>query len=125
VFEHVTIRVSELGASEAFYDTLDPDGNSAEAVYNGEGSGLGAIDHLWIRVSDLVAALALCEELGRAARFEPGLTHDDPPRVGFRGRGGFFSLVRDGAPTRNARIEFGDGVGLELDAGGNAAALRD
>jgi catechol 2,3-dioxygenase-like lactoylglutathione lyase family enzyme len=186
VFERVTIRVSDLAASEAFYGTvlsalgpvgdqfalapadrgvtqrlhigfrarsraevdefwrlgidsgyrddgapgprpqygpdyyggflLDPDGNSAEAVFNEGGRGAGAIDHLWIRVVDLEAARAVCEDLSGRTGFELGWRHNDPPRVGFRGEGGSFSVVDDGEPTRNLRVEF-DGGGFEVDAG--------
>jgi catechol 2,3-dioxygenase-like lactoylglutathione lyase family enzyme len=100
---------------------LDPDGNSAEAVFNEGGRGAGAIDHLWIRVADLNAARAICEEMGARTGFELGWSHHDPPRVGFRGEGGSFSLVDDGQPTRNVGVEF-DGGRLEIDAGGRLTA---
>ena len=35
---------------------LDPDGNSAEAVYHDSLRAEGVIDHVWIRVADVAAA---------------------------------------------------------------------
>jgi catechol 2,3-dioxygenase-like lactoylglutathione lyase family enzyme len=84
---------------------LDPDGNSAEAVCNGD-SHSRPIDHLWIRIADLAGARELYEGVGREAGFEIGWTADDPPRVGFRGADGSFSIVDDGPPTRNVLVEF-------------------
>jgi hypothetical protein len=100
---------------------LDPDGNSAEAVFNERGRGAGAIDHLWLRVADLSAAHAVCEDLGARTGFELGWTHDDPPRVGFRGEGGTFSIVDDGEPTRNVRVDFHGGA-MQVDGGGRLTA---
>jgi catechol 2,3-dioxygenase-like lactoylglutathione lyase family enzyme len=46
----------------------DPDGNSVEAVYTGQARETGAIDHLWLRSSDVAAVrrfyLAAGHELG-------------------------------------------------------------
>ena len=39
MFDHVTIRVTDRDASEAFYDTVlfDPDGNNIEVVNHNRG----------------------------------------------------------------------------------------
>src|SRR5437763_185593 len=100
---------------------LDPDGNSAEAVYNEGGRGLGAIDHLWLRVRDLEAARGVSEQLAPRTGFELGWTHEDPQRFGFRGDGASLSVVSDGEPTRNVVVEF-DGGGFELDGAGRLTA---
>jgi len=85
---------------------LDPDGNSIEAVYNTPERRRGLIDHLWIRVGDLEASRAFYAEAAGRNGFREAWRGDDPPRVGFRGADGSFSLVVDGPPTRNAAIAF-------------------
>jgi catechol 2,3-dioxygenase-like lactoylglutathione lyase family enzyme len=96
---------------------LDPDGNSAEAVRNEDTTTEVAIDHLWIRVADLDAARAFYEPLGERAGFALGWTHDDPPRVGFKGEGSSFSLVLDGAPTESVELEFAGGETVSVGLG--------
>jgi glyoxalase/bleomycin resistance protein/dioxygenase superfamily protein len=85
---------------------LDPDGNSVEAVHNGRDGRPGRIDHLWIRVTDLAAAVPVYERVGGLAGFGVAWRHDGPRRVGFAGETGSFSLVEDGPPTRHARVAF-------------------
>src|SRR5437660_6666966 len=65
---------------------LDPDGNSAEAVYHGDLRRHGIIDHVWIRVANLEAARRFYETIAPHA----GLTvrHADPERVSIAGNSG-------------------------------------
>jgi catechol 2,3-dioxygenase-like lactoylglutathione lyase family enzyme len=105
VFDHVTIRVSDRAASERFYDgafLLDPDGNSAEAVWHGEIRG-GMIDHLWIRVADVEASARFYETIAphaglRVRRLRPG-------HAQCVGEKASFSLVA-GTPTENTHLAF-------------------
>jgi catechol 2,3-dioxygenase-like lactoylglutathione lyase family enzyme len=83
---------------------LDPDGNSAEAVWHGrERDPGGIIDHLWIRVKDLEAAKRFYATIAPVL----GLTlyGDSPERFHVRGRGRSFALVR-GEPTDDVHIAF-------------------
>ena len=73
-------------------------------------------------MADLASAHAVCEELGERTGFRLGWTHNDPPRVGFRGEGGSFSVVDDGEPTRNVRVEF-DGGGFAVDGDGRLTVV--
>jgi catechol 2,3-dioxygenase-like lactoylglutathione lyase family enzyme len=85
---------------------LDPDGNSAEAVhYEFVRERPGGIDHLWMRVADLVAAKRFYELVATHAGF--ALRRDTPERVRFAGkdRAGSFSLL-PGAPTENVHVAF-------------------
>src|SRR5947209_18783094 len=82
---------------------LDPDGNSAEAVYHGDLRRHGIIDHLWIRVADLAAARRFYETIAPHAGLR--VRHADAERVSFAGSTGSFSLVA-GAPTENLHIAF-------------------
>ena len=83
---------------------IDPDGNSAEAVYHGRArEGDNVIDHLWIRVADLAASKRFYETivpiLGlRVANVRPERFH-----VAARDRS--FALVR-GEPSENVHIAF-------------------
>jgi catechol 2,3-dioxygenase-like lactoylglutathione lyase family enzyme len=104
---------------------LDPDGNSVEAVFNTPDRRRGLVDHLWIRVADLAASRAFYEDAAPRTGFRQAWTGDDPPRVGFRGRDGSFSLVEDGPPTRNVAIAFPGGTSVELDPDGNELGLAD
>jgi catechol 2,3-dioxygenase-like lactoylglutathione lyase family enzyme len=92
--------------SEDYYGAflLDPDGNSAEAVHEGDARRAGAIDHLWIRVTDLAQAKAFYGTIAPHAGLK--IDHDAPDRVQFRGGdGASFSLVR-GAPTEHLHLAF-------------------
>ncbi len=81
---------------------LDPDGNSAEAVWHEE-PRQGSIDHVWIRVADLEASRGFYETLAPQTRFAPSDRADD--RVTFTGPDGSFSLVR-GEPTEGLHMAF-------------------
>jgi catechol 2,3-dioxygenase-like lactoylglutathione lyase family enzyme len=104
---------------------LDPDGNSAEAMIDGDSRPGVEIDHLWIRVRDVPAAQRFYEEVAPAAGFELG-TLALPERVHFRGALGSFALV-DGAPTANVRMEFAASAGSlpfeRRDPDGNVVAV--
>ena len=81
---------------------LDPDGNSAEAVHHGGMRG-GLIDHVWIRVADLAAAVRFYETIAPVAGFEKAL--ELPERVRFAGAGASLSLV-PGPPTEHLHLAF-------------------
>jgi catechol 2,3-dioxygenase-like lactoylglutathione lyase family enzyme len=87
---------------------LDPDGNSVEALV-AEGpptDPIGAIDHLWIRVTDLDAARRFYATIAPHAGLRPGA--DEPGRVQFRGDDFSFSLIDDDRPpTEHVHIAFG------------------
>jgi catechol 2,3-dioxygenase-like lactoylglutathione lyase family enzyme len=82
---------------------LDPDGNSAEAVHHGALRRGGIVDHLWIRVADVVAAKRFYATIAPHAGLRP--RDDTPDRVQFTGESGSFSLVR-GTPTENVHLAF-------------------
>jgi predicted lactoylglutathione lyase len=85
---------------------LDPDGNSAEAVFHGrERIGPAVVDHLWIGVSDLAASRRFWEALAPPL----GLTlyGERPERFHVRDEHRSFALVADGRPaTRNLALAF-------------------
>jgi catechol 2,3-dioxygenase-like lactoylglutathione lyase family enzyme len=83
---------------------LDPDGNSAEAVHHGSLREGGAIDHLWIRVSDLEASTQFYETVRPAAGFHAGRDLDG--RTIFACVSGSFSVVAGGEPTENVHLAF-------------------
>jgi catechol 2,3-dioxygenase-like lactoylglutathione lyase family enzyme len=82
---------------------LDPDGNSAEAVHNGDRRRNGIVDHIWIRVADVAAGKRFYETIAPYAGLRLG--RDTPDRVQFVGSSGSFSLVR-GTPTENLHWAF-------------------
>jgi catechol 2,3-dioxygenase-like lactoylglutathione lyase family enzyme len=82
---------------------LDPDGNSAEAVHHGALRRGGAIDHLWIRVSDVTAARRFYETIAPHAGLR--LKEATSDLVRFGGGSGSFSLV-GGAPSENVHLAF-------------------
>ena len=93
---------------------LDPDGNSAEAVHHGGMRGGGAIDHLWIRVADVLAAAAFYETIAARAGLRVAEARADYARC--EGTGASFSLV-PGEPTQNLHMAF--------PARGDAAVMHD
>jgi catechol 2,3-dioxygenase-like lactoylglutathione lyase family enzyme len=82
---------------------LDPDGNSAEAVYH-DGSRTGRVDHLWIRVADLEASKSFYETIAPHAGL--GSARDRGERVQFEGRPGSFSLLPGERRTENLHMAF-------------------
>ena len=83
---------------------LDPDGNSAEAVYHGRArEGDNVIDHLWIRVADLDASRRFYETIAPVLGLRVGDMRADRFHVSARDRS--FALVR-GQPTENVHLAF-------------------
>lgn len=83
----------------------DPDGNSAEAVIHSDVRRGGNIDHLWIRVPDLDAAVAFYVAIARHTGLREGRRWQDGRQ--FRGAWATFSLLADGAaPTENLHVAF-------------------
>jgi catechol 2,3-dioxygenase-like lactoylglutathione lyase family enzyme len=86
---------------------LDPDGNSAEAVHHGDLPANANIDHLWIRVADLEAAVAFYDAIAPHAGLKRGGTGTEPERRQFvDAEGVSFSLVAGGEPTEHVHIAF-------------------
>jgi predicted lactoylglutathione lyase len=78
---------------------LDPDGNSAEAVYHGRlREGGNVIDHLWIRVRDLEASQRFYETIAPVLGLR--ITGMRPERFHVVAGDRSFALVR-GEPTEN------------------------
>ena len=83
---------------------IDPDGNSAEAVYHGRArEGDNVIDHLWIRVADLVASKRFYETIAPILGLRIGGGRAERFHVAARDRS--FALVR-GEPTENVHLAF-------------------
>jgi catechol 2,3-dioxygenase-like lactoylglutathione lyase family enzyme len=102
---------------------LDPDGNSAEAVYHG--SARTGIDHLWIRVADVAASKEFFETIAPHAGLR--LNSSRPDRAQFTGETGSFSLV-SGTPTENLHMAFPATTNETVDAfhqTATAAGYRD
>jgi catechol 2,3-dioxygenase-like lactoylglutathione lyase family enzyme len=93
--------------SESYYGAflLDPDGNSIEAVSRDAEKSRGSIDHMWIRVADLSAAVEFYETVAPFSGFR--LADDERPElVRFRASSRTsFSLV-PGAPTEHLHFAF-------------------
>ena len=106
---------------------LDPDGNSAEAVHNGDRPARGNIDHLWIRVADLDAAVAFYDRIGPHAGLRRG--RSAPGRQQFRlASGTSFSLVAADERTEHVHIAFGTDDDAHVHAfhgAATAAGYRD
>ena len=87
---------------------LDPDGNSAEAVHDGERPSQvtpGYIDHLWIRVADLAASKRFYTTIAPHAGLRLG--DDEPGRVQFTSEDFSFSLIDDERPvTEHVHVAF-------------------
>ncbi len=83
----------------------DPDGNSVEAVHHGEPrGGENRIDHLWIRVRDLVESRFFYETVAPTV----GLRVRDGSASRFHVAGGSrsFALVREHPVTENVHLAF-------------------
>jgi catechol 2,3-dioxygenase-like lactoylglutathione lyase family enzyme len=86
---------------------LDPDGNSAEAMYKDRAHPVpdGCIDHLWIRVADLEASKRFYTTIAPHAGLRIGV--DEPHRVQMVGEDFRFSLIDDERPvTEHVHIAF-------------------
>jgi catechol 2,3-dioxygenase-like lactoylglutathione lyase family enzyme len=82
---------------------LDPDGNSAEAVHDGDLRRGGIVDHLWIRVADLDRARDFYDTIAPHAGIRKDRDTDE--RVQYRGATGTFSLL-PGEPTEHLHMAF-------------------
>jgi catechol 2,3-dioxygenase-like lactoylglutathione lyase family enzyme len=83
----------------------DPDGNSVEAVHHGEPrEGDNRLDHLWIRVRDLVESRLFYETVAPVVglRVEDG----DVDRFLVKGESRSFALVRGEPVTENVHLAF-------------------
>ena len=83
----------------------DPDGNSVEAVHHGEPrGGENRLDHLWIRVHDLVESRLFYETVAPTVGLR---VHDGAPdRFHVTSGGRSFALVRDEPVTENVHLAF-------------------
>jgi hypothetical protein len=113
--------------SDTYYGgfLLDPDGNSAEAVFHGrEREPPGVIDHLWIRVRDLAKTRRFWE--ATAPKLGLTLYGERPERFHIRSRTRSFALVADGRPlSRSVDIAFpADTAESFVDPDGNRIAGR-
>jgi catechol 2,3-dioxygenase-like lactoylglutathione lyase family enzyme len=98
---------------------LDPDGNSAEAVHHGREREPGStIDHLWIGVTDLSAALAFWETV--APPLELKVYGHRPERFHVGARDRSFALVADGRPA-TSNLE----LGVQVSSGDAARMMRE
>jgi catechol 2,3-dioxygenase-like lactoylglutathione lyase family enzyme len=84
---------------------LDPDGNSAEAVHHSDLPERANIDHLWIRVADLDAAIRFYDTIAPYARLTRGNSPDGRQQFLDAERDSF-SLVAGDEPTENLHIAF-------------------
>ncbi|HEY2371284.1 MAG TPA: VOC family protein [Gaiellaceae bacterium] len=84
---------------------LDPDGNSVEAVSHDSVNKRGVIDHIWMRVADVSAALDFYAAIAAYTGFS--LVDDERPALArFRAQSGAsFSLVR-GTPSERIHVAF-------------------
>jgi catechol 2,3-dioxygenase-like lactoylglutathione lyase family enzyme len=97
---------SQYGADYYGAFLLDAAGNSIEAVRRADlWKGPGVIDHVWLRVSDLVAASDFYQRVGEAAGF--AAVYQDADRTTFSNdeSEGSFSLVL-GTASANLHIAF-------------------
>src|SRR5579875_404677 len=86
---------------------LDPDGNSAEAVFLERERQVpwGCIDHLWIRVADPAASKRFYTTIAPHAGLRLGT--ETPDRVQMIGEDFSFSLIRDERPrTEHVHLAF-------------------
>ena len=83
---------------------LDPDGNSAEAVYHGRArEGDNIVDHLWIRVADLDASQRFWETVAPLLGLRIGTVRPERFHVSARDRS--FAHVR-GEPSEHLHLAF-------------------
>lgn len=84
---------------------LDPDGNSAEAVYCGRPrEGENVIDHLWIRVADLDATKRFYRTIAPVLGLQ--IVGERPERFHVAAADRSFALVRGGEATQHVHIAF-------------------
>jgi catechol 2,3-dioxygenase-like lactoylglutathione lyase family enzyme len=106
---------------------LDPDGNSAEAVHHDDLPRAANVDHLWIRVADLDAAVAFYDTIAPHAGLRRG--NSAPGRQQFLdAEGDSFSLVAGDEPTQHVHMAFPTGDDADVHAfhaAATAAGYRD
>ena len=85
---------------------LDPDGNSAEAVFHGRVRQGGSIDHLWFRVADLAASARFYDTVAPHAGFRRVADEDGLTRFGRGPERGSFTLVEAQATTTPFHLGF-------------------
>jgi len=83
---------------------LDPDGNSAEAVYQARLQGRNVVDHMWIRVRDLAASRRFYETMVPQLGLRIG--GERPERFHVAGHHRSFALVRDDPVTEHVHVAF-------------------
>ena len=83
---------------------LDPDGNSAEAVWHGSPRTGGVVDHVWLRVASVEDSKRFYEAVAPHAGFRL-LEHDSPERAHFTAGNGSFSVVA-GTPSEHVHMAF-------------------
>ncbi|MDA0180647.1 VOC family protein [Solirubrobacter phytolaccae] len=88
----------------------DPDGNSVEAVHTGRKLETGAIDHLWLRTSDVAAVKAFYLATGHQ------LGVDEPDHVQVLTDGGSVSYVSGTPVTEHVHIAFSAPTNAAVDA---------
>jgi catechol 2,3-dioxygenase-like lactoylglutathione lyase family enzyme len=81
---------------------LDPDGNSAEAVWHEE-PRTGPFDHVWIRVADVDASKRFYETVAPQTRFP--LRHERESQATFVSSNGSFTVIA-GEPTEGLHMAF-------------------
>ena len=99
---------------------LDPDGNSFEAVHHEDTAPAGKVDHIWMRVPHLNAAVDFYEAISEFSGFELHARH--PDRAHFRGKGARFTVVEGSPLTQNLHFAFPADSDATVDAF-HAAAL--
>jgi catechol 2,3-dioxygenase-like lactoylglutathione lyase family enzyme len=108
---------------------LDPDGNSAEAVHHDDMPADANVDHLWIRVADLAAAIAFYDAIAPHAGLRRGNEGSEPTRQQFLdAQRVSFSLVDGAEPTEHVHIAFpttDDDAGHAFHAAALDAGYRD
>jgi catechol 2,3-dioxygenase-like lactoylglutathione lyase family enzyme len=82
----------------------DPDGNSVEAVHKGPRTGQNRIDHLWIRVRDLVESRLFYETVAPVVGLR--VVDGDAYRFHVRGETRSFALVQDAPATEHVHLAF-------------------
>ena len=92
--------------NETYYGafTLDPDGNSVEAVHHNQ-SRTAEIDHVWLRTTDLAKTRRLYEAIAPAVGISIG--YEERGRVGFSDGDGSFTFVQADEPSRHVHLAFG------------------
>jgi catechol 2,3-dioxygenase-like lactoylglutathione lyase family enzyme len=105
---------------------LDPDGNSAEAVWHGALRRGGVVDHIWIRVADVAAARDFYLAVAPHAGFKLRLAI--PERAHFGAGNGAFAVVGGDHVTVNLHMAFpvsSDDAVREFHAALTGAGYRD